>query len=138
MKPIFIEISSPVFPTLKRQLCQLAMHHNRDVTSATAWLGISRETFYRWARENDVEITLVKDRTNFQLALRTVLNPLIKVPATFWSSPHVQQVFLEAKAAYREKSNRLHPDHGGKEEDMIALNEAWGIVKRSFKRRGIE
>lgn len=138
MKPIFIQISSPVFPTLKRQLIELALQRSRYVKQAAAWLGVGRETFYRWARQSNVDVTTTKDKTTFQSALRVVLNPLVKVPLCFWSSRHVRQVFLDAKAAYREKSNRYHPDHGGKEEDMIALNEAWERVERSFKRRGIE
>lgn len=42
----------------------------------------------------------------------------------------------EIERAYRRKAKVHHPDHGGDEDTMRALNEAFAMLKRSRSARG--
>jgi curved DNA-binding protein CbpA len=44
----------------------------------------------------------------------------------------------EIERHYRRKAVRHHPDLGGDEEDMKALNEAYGVLKDSAQRRAYD
>ncbi|MDZ4857806.1 MAG: J domain-containing protein [Candidatus Hydrogenedentes bacterium] len=39
----------------------------------------------------------------------------------------------EVEQAYRKKAKLHHPDHGGDDDVMRALNEAYGLIKRAQK-----
>lgn len=41
----------------------------------------------------------------------------------------------EIERAYRAKAKKHHPDHGGDEDAMRALNEAYAMLKRARKPR---
>lgn len=41
----------------------------------------------------------------------------------------------EIERAYRRKAHKHHPDHGGDEDAMRALNEAYQQIKRARNRR---
>ena len=40
--------------------------------------------------------------------------------------------FSEARDAYRQRALACHPDRGGSHDDMLALNRAWGALKKAF------
>jgi hypothetical protein len=44
--------------------------------------------------------------------------------------------FAAAQAAFHEAAKIVHPDHGGTEEDMQALNQAWEAVKEYYRSSG--
>jgi|GEM_PF-2538039 len=43
--------------------------------------------------------------------------------------------FAEIKKRYRQLSLHLHPDHGGSEQQMVKLNEAYGVLSNPLTRR---
>ncbi len=134
-KPIFIQITAPVFPALEKQLLEISLRKTQTVEGAADWLGLGRQTFYNWSKKHAVKIGKPGADT-FQSAIR-VLIPGSTIPRGFWHSPGVDHVLTLAKEAYRAKAKAAHPDKGGSEADMQALNQAWHIVQTSFSRHGI-
>jgi hypothetical protein len=58
---------------------------------------------------------------------------------SFWHrSVNHLDILHQARAHYRKKLLRVHPDKGGSAEKTIALNRAWSCLRRHFKNHGHE
>lgn len=61
-------------------------------------------------------------------------------PWGFWSRPpHELLEYLDsARACYRAKVKRVHPDKGGNHKDGAELIATWTKIRTRFRQRGIE
>lgn len=142
---ILLEICPPVFPQLRKQLVELALANTTTTLAAAKWLGVSRESIYRWCRRHQVELPGRRANAlginyvnSFRKAVKFLLGSDRVLPVDFWTSPALDVTLYECKAAYRTKIQTAHPDKGGRHQDAVLLNYSIHVVETAFAKHGIK